>query len=133
VPRWLGPAAIGFIFVVTASQRVPYPVLHNAALLPAFGALLVAVAAARGGVARALSQRALVHLGRSGYAIYILQMPLMYLVMLATNAGFIHWEGATFFACFASLVLVAALAARRWVETPLQVRLERLLLAAQRR
>jgi peptidoglycan/LPS O-acetylase OafA/YrhL len=133
VPRWLGPLALGLIVVVPASRLVPYPVLHNAALLPAFGALLVAVAAARGGVARALSHGALVQLGRSGYAVYILQMPLMYLVMLLTNAGLIAWQGTTFFACFASLVLVAALLARRWVETPLQARLERLLLPTQRR
>jgi peptidoglycan/LPS O-acetylase OafA/YrhL len=129
VPRWLGPVALAFIVVVPATQLVPYPVLHNAALLPAFGALLIAVAAARGRVARALSHPLLVQLGRSGYAIYILQMPLMYVVMLATSAGLIDWRGATFFACFATLVLVVALAVRRWVETPLQARLERLLAA----
>ena len=133
VPRALGPLAVAVIVLVLAAGVVPYPILHNAALVPAFGALLVAVAAARGPVARALSHPVLVTLGRSGYAIYILQMPLMYGVMLATSAGLIDWRGATFFACFATLVVVVALCVRRFVEAPLQARLERLFSPAPRR
>jgi peptidoglycan/LPS O-acetylase OafA/YrhL len=133
VPRWLGPLALGLIVAVPASRLVPYPILHNAALMPAFGALLIAVAAARGRIAHALSHPLLVHLGRSGYAIYILQMPLMYLVMLATSAGIIDWRGASFFFFFGTLCLATALVARRLVETPLQTRLETLLASTQRR
>jgi peptidoglycan/LPS O-acetylase OafA/YrhL len=128
VPRATGPLALAAIAAVVASGSVPFPVLHNAALLPAFAALLVAVAAARGPGARALSHPWLLALGRTGYAIYILQMPLMYWVLMATRARLIDWRGGTFFACFGALVLVVALLARRLVEQPLQPRLERWLL-----
>jgi peptidoglycan/LPS O-acetylase OafA/YrhL len=124
VPRALGPVAVAAIAVALASARVPYPVLHNALLLPAFGALVVAVAAARGTVRSVLSSPPLVQLGRSGYAIYILQMPLMYLVLLATHAGAVDWHGAGLFVRFTVVVVVTALVVQRFVERPLQPRLE---------
>jgi peptidoglycan/LPS O-acetylase OafA/YrhL len=127
VPRATGLLALVAIALACASGRVPYPLLHNGALLPAFGALLVAVAHARGATARLLSQRWLVALGRCGYAIYIVQMPLMHWVLTATRYGLIDWRGGTFFACFGALVLATAIGVHQLVERPLQPRLERLL------
>jgi peptidoglycan/LPS O-acetylase OafA/YrhL len=124
VPRALGPLAVATLAVALAAHRVPYPVLHNSLLLPAFGAILVAVAAARGPLRRALSCAPLVQLGRSGYAIYILQMPLMYLVLLATHAGAVEWHGAGFMVRFTILVVATAVLVQRFVERPLQPRLE---------
>lgn len=124
-PRALGPAALAVVAVVLSqAHRLPYALLHNALLLPAFGAILVAVASARGLVARVLSSAPLVRLGRAGYAFYLLQMPLMYLVLALTDAGLVRWSGAGFFVRFLLLVLVAALVVQRFVEAPLQRRLQ---------
>jgi peptidoglycan/LPS O-acetylase OafA/YrhL len=85
------------------------------------------VAAARGPVAAFLGSAPLVRLGRAGYTIYILQMPLMYLVLLAGHAGLVRWSGAGFFGRFAVLVLGAALLVHHYVEPPAQRWLERIL------
>jgi peptidoglycan/LPS O-acetylase OafA/YrhL len=128
-PRRLAPVALAATALVLASGRVPYPVLHNSLLMPAFGALLVSVASARGAVKRALASRPLVRLGKAGYAIYILQMPLMYLLMLASSAGLVGWRGGGFVARFAVVVLAVALVVHRCVECPLQPRLEAWLMS----
>lgn len=127
-PWWLAPAALTAMAATLASGRVPYAVLHNALLVPAFGALLVAAAGARGPVGAALASGPLLRVGKAGYAIYILQMPLMYVVMLATHAGFIAWSSVGFFVRFLPLVVVTALVVQRFVERPLQPRLEAWLL-----
>jgi peptidoglycan/LPS O-acetylase OafA/YrhL len=124
-PRALAPLSLAsLVAILAAAHRLPYPLLHNALLLPVFGGLLVATAAAHGVVARALSWRPLVALGRTGYAFYIVQMPLMHLVLLGNQAGLPAWSGAGFFVRFLVLVLAVALLVRRFVEAPLQPRLE---------
>jgi len=129
--RWaraLGPCALVVIAAVLAqAHRLPYAVVHNSLLLPAFGALLVAVAAARGPVRRLLASAPLTQLGRSGYAIYILQMPLMYLVLLLSHAGLLQWSGARFFGYFLLTVVTTALVVQRFIERPGQRHLERWL------
>jgi peptidoglycan/LPS O-acetylase OafA/YrhL len=128
VPRWLGPVALAaLVALLTQAERIPFALLHNALLMPLFGALLVAVASARGTTARLLSLPPLVLLGRAGYAIYILQMPLMYYLMLATSAGFIDWRGAVFFGRFLVLLVAAALLVHLRFERPLQAWLQRRL------
>jgi peptidoglycan/LPS O-acetylase OafA/YrhL len=136
-PRALGPLALVVIAVVlTQAERLPYAMLHDALLLPAFGALVWAVADARGAVARLFSARPLVRLGRATYNVYIVQMPLMYWVMVATHYGWIHWSGLGFVAAFLPLVVGTALLVHLVVEPrtqPLIERgLERLLTPAMR-
>jgi peptidoglycan/LPS O-acetylase OafA/YrhL len=127
-PRWLGPLALALVAAtLTQAERLPYAMLHNALLLPAFGAIVWAVASARGRVAARLSSPALVRLGRASYEIYIVQMPLMYYVMVATHAGWLRWSGAGFVLRFGALVLVVALSLHALVDRWLQPRAERLL------
>jgi peptidoglycan/LPS O-acetylase OafA/YrhL len=112
-PRWLGPLALAAaVVLLAASDRVPFALVHNALLLPAFGALVWAAASAQGGVARFLGSRPLVGLGRASYAIYILQMPLMYAVL----AAHVALAGAQFFVFFALLVYGAGIAFHLAVE-----------------
>ncbi|MGZ3429441.1 MAG: acyltransferase family protein [Polyangia bacterium] len=106
-PAWLGPAAVAATAALLAvADRLPFALVHNALLLPCFGALVWSVAAARGAVARVLGAPALYRLGRASYAVYILQMPLMYLVLAAK----LPLAGARFFVVFAALVYAVGLA-----------------------
>jgi peptidoglycan/LPS O-acetylase OafA/YrhL len=80
-PRWLGPVAGAvLVAVLTQSERLPFALVHNALLLPCFGAIVWSAASAHGIVGRILSSPPLYRLGRASYDIYILQMPLMFLV-----------------------------------------------------
>ena len=113
VPRWLGPLALAVaVAVLSVSDRLPFALVHNALLLPCFGALVFAVAGAGGSVARFFACRPLVGLGRASYAIYILQMPLMYAVL----AAHVALAGAQFFFVFALLVYGAGIAFHLAVE-----------------
>jgi peptidoglycan/LPS O-acetylase OafA/YrhL len=116
-PRWLGPAAVLTILVaLTHAQALPYAILHNALLLPAFGALLWAVACARGPVARLLGSRPFVAVGKATYGLYILQMPLMYWMLLVSQKAGVSLAGFDFLAVFVPLVLVTTFAVHVTVE-----------------
>jgi peptidoglycan/LPS O-acetylase OafA/YrhL len=86
--------------------------LHNSLLLPAFGALLWSVASGRG---RVLGSRPFVAVGKATYDLYILQMPLMYWVLLASQKLEVSLGGARFLAVFVPLVLVATVAVHRGI------------------
>ena len=67
------------VLAASASRHIPFPLLHNALLPPVFAAMLVVLGCGHGMLARALSTRPLVLLGRASYALYILQVPVVYL------------------------------------------------------
>ncbi len=118
-PAWLGPVALAAIVALLAiAERLPFALVHNALLVPCFGALVWSVASARGIVARLLGARPLYRLGRASYAVYILQMPLMYLVLAAK----LPLAGARFVVVFAALVYGAGLAFHFLVEQRLFAR-----------
>lgn len=99
-PRWLGPLALAATAALLAgSERLPFALVHNALLLPCFGALVWSVAGARGAVGELFASRPLVGLGRACYAVYILQMPLMYAVL----AAHVALAGAQFVVVFTLL------------------------------
>jgi peptidoglycan/LPS O-acetylase OafA/YrhL len=74
-----------------------------------------------------------VRLGRASYEVYIVQMPLMYWLMVATSHGLVNWRGAGFLLRFTPLVVGVALTLHvlvdRWAQ-PLAERALALLLAA---
>lgn len=70
-------AAAALLGVLLASVWIPYPLLHNGLLAPAFAALVYALARGAGPVSRVLSTRLLVRLGAASFALYILHVPLM--------------------------------------------------------
>jgi peptidoglycan/LPS O-acetylase OafA/YrhL len=90
--------------------------VHNALCMPAFGALVWSVAHADGAVARTLGARPLYRLGRASYDIYILQMPLMYLVLAAR----LPLAGARFFVVFGLLVYAVGLVFHLTIEARAQ-------------
>jgi peptidoglycan/LPS O-acetylase OafA/YrhL len=85
------PPAVGLIALacilgaLLGAEHIPYAILHNALLLPAFVALVWAVATARGPVAQLLNAPPLQRLGNASYAIFILQMPLMHWLLLVRS------------------------------------------------
>jgi peptidoglycan/LPS O-acetylase OafA/YrhL len=118
-PAWLGPAAVVAIFAaLTHAPAFPYALLHNALLLPAFGALLWSLAGARGPVARVLGSRPFVAVGKATYSLYILQMPLMYWLLLAMNRAGVSLGGFAFLAVFVPLVLATTAAVHLAIERP---------------
>lgn len=70
-------AAATLVAVLLASARIPYPLLHNGLLAPAFAVLVYALGRGAGPISRALSTRPLVRLGEASFALYILHVPLM--------------------------------------------------------
>jgi peptidoglycan/LPS O-acetylase OafA/YrhL len=118
-PQWLGPVSLGMVLMVLLNaDEVPYAMLHNALLMPAFGGIVWSVATAREAMARVLGSATLFRIGRASYDVYILQMPLMYLLLLAIHARVVWLEGAWFMAVFTPLVFGVGLAFHRWVERP---------------
>ncbi len=120
-PRWLGAGGLALaVALLAVAARLPFALVHNALLLPCFGAIVWSAAGAGGGVGRLLSSPLLYRLGRASYDVYILQMPLMYLVLAAR----LPLGGARFVVVFGLIVYGAGLAfhlvverrAQRWLE-----------------
>ncbi|MFO0714175.1 MAG: acyltransferase family protein [Sandaracinus sp.] len=117
-------ALVGYGLVAWLFTELPHALLHDGLLLPLHAALVLGLA--RGGaVSRALSHRSLVWAGELGYAIYILQEPV--LTTLRLYAWDIHEEHGLALVLghvvyYVLLVAVAALAhfaierpARTWL------------------
>jgi peptidoglycan/LPS O-acetylase OafA/YrhL len=119
-------AALAIVPAVLAWGRVPYVLLHNGILLPAFAVALVGLASdARGWVARILGSRAGRLLGDASFALYALQEPLW------RWARTLHGEAAppsaAFTAAFCLIAVIVAVAASRGLERPARRWLRRAL------
>jgi peptidoglycan/LPS O-acetylase OafA/YrhL len=100
------------------ATEVPFALLHNGLLAPIFAALVFGLA--RGGRAtRPFSHPAIVKLGELGYAIYLLQLPLIQTIHRFWNfdeeRGALLWVGYASY--WLALVGISALA-YRFVESP---------------
>ena len=76
VPRkWATPllaaGTLAFVVVVMFSSRIPYPLLHNGVLAPAFAAIIYGIAL-RPGWARFMEVPPLILLGDASYSLYLL-------------------------------------------------------------
>jgi peptidoglycan/LPS O-acetylase OafA/YrhL len=89
---------------------------------PLFALFVFALASSHGICSRFLGGKSLHALGEASYSVYILQSPLMALVIAATQG--MHTTGprtpATWlqFCLYGAVLVVSALACYRWVETP---------------
>jgi len=73
LPGFVGAAlAIGYV------EWLPKPLDLNSVLRPLNALLLIGLALGGGAIARALSGRVIVYLGKSSYAMYILHVPLLW-------------------------------------------------------
>jgi peptidoglycan/LPS O-acetylase OafA/YrhL len=94
--------------------------------LPLFGVAIFALARGGGSLGRLLAARPLVALGEASYALYILQVPLMFWLALATGKQ-PGTTGPAFVLAYLGLAIAAALACHRFVEQPGRLWLRRLL------
>ncbi|HRT06148.1 MAG TPA: hypothetical protein P5204_10655, partial [Kiritimatiellia bacterium] len=99
-----------------AGPRMNYSI-HVGLMAPVYGVLLFSLAEARTVISRILSARWLHYLGEASYGVYILQLPVYGLWLLA---GIVPAESAGgFYLYLASLLAVSALL-YRWFEIPLR-------------
>lgn len=121
----LSAAVAGAVVVgAYAGRRMPAPLLCIL-LVPAFGALIFALASTRGGLATWLSWRPIVVLGEASYALYLLHAPIMF--RLGSLFGMtLHNDPArgtvqvplSFFVLGVVLALGATVLLFKFVETP---------------
>lgn len=117
---WLsGGAAVTLGVVLATGGRLPFALLHNGLLAPAFALLVVGLGAGGGALARLLGSRPLHALGEASYALYILHVPV-YLWSLHRlpfiELGLPHgWPGV---ALYLVLVTLLSVAVRQRVEEP---------------
>lgn len=126
--RWGGVLALGtaagVAAVLAVGARLPYVVLHNGLLAPAFAALVWLLAAGRGPLGRPLAGRAMGLLGESSYALYVLHLPLS---SLFHAAGVGRPGSPWFLAAYLAAAVTVSVAVLRGVEEPARRALRRRL------
>jgi peptidoglycan/LPS O-acetylase OafA/YrhL len=121
-------AALAIVAVLVASARIPYLLLHNGLLAPAFAVLVYALARGAGPLSRVLSTRVLTRLGAASYALYILHVPLgTWLSRGYAALGMQPPQQPWHFAIYAALTITVSLLVFRWVEEPARRALRRRL------
>jgi peptidoglycan/LPS O-acetylase OafA/YrhL len=130
--RWAvaSMAALGVIVVTLGcASHIPYIVLHNGLLDPAFVLLIVSLATGAGPLARGLATRPLVALGDASYSLYLIHVPL--LIMWAKAAyvlvGPRFYGTPLYTAMFFPIAIAASLLCHRYVELPGRTRVLALL------
>jgi peptidoglycan/LPS O-acetylase OafA/YrhL len=108
--------ALGAAIAIVASGAIPYPLLHNGALVPLFAIAVVGLAGG-GPVARALGSEGAQRLGEASFALYALQEPLWRIARsLAPDPS--APPSAAFVAIFTLGAIAASLAVATLVERP---------------
>ena len=124
VPAWgrvlPGGSLIAVGLILAASDRIPYPLLHNGLLVPVWGTLIVGLAWQQGVLARVLAHPLATWLGESSYSFYLLHLSILsYLLAAAARVPALGrlatgpWVALVFF-----VALAAATAAYHWIEEP---------------
>jgi peptidoglycan/LPS O-acetylase OafA/YrhL len=130
---WLEAGAAACVAaVLLASPWIPFLVLHNGLLAPAFAALVYALARGAGPVSRVLSTRVLTRLGAASFALYILHVPLMAwmargYVVFGIRPPAQPWS----FVVYTSVAVTLSLLVFRWIEEPARRALRRRLSPAR--
>jgi peptidoglycan/LPS O-acetylase OafA/YrhL len=104
-----------FVLVATASQRIPYPILHNGLLSPAFAAIIVGLAL-RPTWTSWLEIKPLVLLGNASYSLYLLHS--FVLGAYFSPVGQLRKVGPVGTAIGLLLPIVVAILVYRFIEEP---------------
>lgn len=115
-------SAIGIFVVLAHSSAIPHPILANGLLIPLFAVLVYSLAAGKGLLAGMLSLPVTVLLGEASYGIYILQIPIAYVLRMPPPLISLRM-----FTIFSTVLIVAALLSWRFIESPLKAPLRRWL------
>ncbi len=112
-------AALAVGAALLASPRIPYLLLHNGLLAPAFAVLVYALARGHGPLSRLLATRLLVRLGAASFALYILHVPLLaWLSRGYRMAGITPPSQPWGFVVFAAVAVAVSLLVFATVEEP---------------
>ncbi len=118
--------ALAAVLAVLAVGDVPYPLLHNGALVPLLALLVVGTARAAGPLARILGSAPAQALGDASFALYALQEPLwLWARRLAGEPD--RPASALFVAGFTASAIVISLAVSSRLERPARRALRALL------
>jgi peptidoglycan/LPS O-acetylase OafA/YrhL len=126
---WLEAAAAGAVVaVLLASPRIPFLMLHNGLLAPAFAALVYALARGAGPLSRVLSTRVLTRLGAASFALYILHVPLLAWMARGYQTFGIRPPAQPWnFVAYTAVTVALSLLVFRWIEEPARRALRRRL------
>ena len=94
------PAFAASAVLLARPQLLPSGVDLNSALRPLNAALLIGLALGGGALARGLSARVVVYLGKASYAMYILHVPMLW--------WFLRWHGTSAALYIALVIAVSA-------------------------
>lgn len=114
----LSLGALGVICAaMLTADALPYPLLHNGLLLPAFGALLIGLSEGGGPLAWLLARRPVVRVAETSFSIYVFQWPLM--VWLTLGLGpHLSSESLAFRAVALVALIALSLTSYRLLERP---------------
>jgi peptidoglycan/LPS O-acetylase OafA/YrhL len=112
-------AALAILFLVAFFPTIPYPLLAGGLLTPFFCILIVAVARGDDRLGRFLSLPAIVFLGEASYGIYILQIPVAYVLRVPPPLS-----SPTVLVLFCVALTTTAVLSFRLVESPLRARIK---------
>lgn len=134
MPGLEAAAALVVAAVLLLSPRIPYLLLHNGLLAPAFAALVYALARGAGPLSRALSAPVLTRLGGASFALYILHVPLGTWVTRGYAALGVRPPAQPWgFAVYAALAIAVSLLVFHGLEEPARRALRRRLAAPRTR
>jgi peptidoglycan/LPS O-acetylase OafA/YrhL len=119
-------AVLVIAIVLTNSQLIAYPLLHQGFLIPVFGMLIYGLALGGGPVAALAGARPARLLGDASFALCVLQVPLMFWVVVASGYSFAEQPHAAFFAIYFALALALSLGCYYFVERPVRSWLDRI-------
>ena len=117
--KWATPLLLGgvlvFVAIVTVSPQIPYPILHDSALAPAFAAIIFGLASRPGWISF-LEVRPLVLLGDASYTLYLLHS----FILSAYFSPFGQLRHISFWGIAIGLCIpiVVSLLVYRWIEEP---------------
>lgn len=106
-------SATAIVCILAIAGSIPHSFLANGLMVPLFAALLLGLATRRTMLSAFLSQPPLVVLGEASYGLYILQIPVSYLVgMPPPSHSFLQ------FGIYLMALIAASLLSWRFVENP---------------
>lgn len=112
-------SAGAIVAVLTQASAIPHALLGGL-LLPLFALLIFTLAEGQGVLARVLSLPLIVLLGEASYGIYILQIPVAYILRIPPPHASLR-----VFAMYSATLLVISLLSLRFIELPLRSRIRR--------